>query len=78
MGKVYKNGRWTIPKNVREDLNIIAGVSDVTATKIGDDYFLRVTNSNPTDKVCGILKSKSPFKNTDELMELLRGDDIDV
>jgi len=71
---VTKKGQWVIPKNIREEFNIIEGASDVTAVKIKGGYTFKVVNPSPLDQLVGAATNEGLVDSTKELLELTRGD----
>jgi len=71
MSTVTSKGQATIPKHIREYLNITPGETDVDFVVV--DGVVQLVNKsafNPFQSVMGITKGKM---STDEIMELTRG-----
>jgi len=71
MTTVTSKGQATIPKRIRDFLNIKPGESDVEFLLVDDHVqLINKSNYNPFTKVIGITKGKM---STDEIMEMTRG-----
>ncbi len=71
MSTVTSKGQTTIPKHIRELLNIIPGETNVDFFVIdGNVQLVNQDTYNPFQKVLGITKGRM---STDEIMKLTRG-----
>ena len=70
MSKVTAKFQVTIPREVRDTLNIMPGVDVGFQKEKGKFYLIKNPNSAPIEKWRGVLKLK---KSSDEIMAELRG-----
>ncbi len=71
MSTVTTKGQATIPKRIRDLLNITPGKTDVDFVVInGNVQLINKDTYNPFQKVIGITKGKM---STDEILDLTRG-----
>jgi antitoxin PrlF len=75
MPKVTKNGRVTVPKQVRDYLGLDIGV-EVRFRRGNDGSVIieRADGKRPPSRFAKAIGNAGPGLSTDELMELLRGD----
>lgn len=71
MSTVTSKGQATIPKHIREYLNIKSGVTDVDFVVVdGVVQLINKSEYNPFQEIMGITKGKL---STDEIMDSTRG-----
>jgi AbrB family looped-hinge helix DNA binding protein len=75
--KVTSNGRVTIPKRVRDYLGIDAG-TEVVFQRAADGSIIieRADGTRPPSRFAKLVGIAGPGPSTDEIMAMLRGDDL--
>jgi antitoxin PrlF len=74
--RVTSNGRVTVPKRVRDYLGMEPG-TEVVFRRAADGSIVieRADGTRPPSRFAKLVGSVGPGPSTDEIMELLRGDD---
>jgi antitoxin PrlF len=74
--RVTSKGRVTVPKRVRDYLGIEPG-TEVVFRRAADGSIVieRADGTRPPSRFAKLVGSAGPGPSTDEIMELLRGDD---
>jgi antitoxin PrlF len=74
--RVTSKGRVTVPKRVRDHLGIEPGTEVVFRLAAdGSIVIERADGTRPPSRFAKLVGSAGPGPSTDEIMELLRGDD---
>lgn len=76
LAKISKDGRVTVPKRIRDYLGLEVGGE--VAFRRGSDRSIvveRVDGQRPPSRIAKLCGIAGPGPSTDEIMELLRGDD---
>ena len=71
--RVTFKGQVTIPGPIRKKFGILPGTEVEIMESNGQMVLKKDTFRSPVDRVYGILKNKTPWKKTDDIIELLRG-----
>lgn len=71
--RVTVKGQVTVPRKIRKKYGIHPGIEVEIVECHGEVVLRKASARNPVDQVYGILKGKTPWKRTDQLIELLRG-----
>ncbi len=75
--KVTSNGRVTIPKRVRDYLGIDAGTEGVFQRAADGSIIIeRADGTRPPSRFAKLVGIAGPGPSTDEIMAMLRGDDL--
>ncbi len=71
--KVTIKGQITIPKGIRKKYGIRPGTEVEVADADGQIVVRKGGPRSPVDRVYGVLKGKTRWRGSDELVERLRG-----
>lgn len=70
--KVTTKGQITIPKNIRKRYGIHPGTEIEVADSNGEIVVRKAGSKNAVDRVYGILKDRTTWQASDELVKRLR------
>lgn len=71
--KLTVKGQVTIPQAIRRRCGLQPGMDVEIEEAQGKVIISKAGKRDPVDKIYGILRGKSPWRNTDQIIDCLRG-----